>query len=58
VRLGQKQSPRPKCRPWADSIKRDFGRDPLLHPSGNRMKWARRVAPPAIQTHKSGRKEN
>jgi len=47
VLLGQKQRPRPKCRPWADSIKRDFGRDPLLHPSGDRMKWVRRVAPTA-----------
>jgi Putative transposase len=47
VLLGQKHRPRPKRRLWADSIKRDFGRDPLLHPSGNRMKWVRRVPPTA-----------
>ena len=37
--LGQERRPRPKPRPWADSIKRDFGRDPLLDPTGKRMKW-------------------
>lgn len=48
VILGQKQRPRPKPRPWADSIKRDFGRDPLLHLAGERMKWVRRLAPRAV----------
>jgi hypothetical protein len=43
--LGQERRPRPKPRPWADSIKRDFGRDPLLDHSGKRMKWERRLAP-------------
>jgi hypothetical protein len=28
--LGQQQRARPKPRRWADSIKRDFGYDPLL----------------------------
>ena len=43
--LGQERRPRPKPRPWAESIKRDFGCDPLIDRSGNRMKWARRLAP-------------
>jgi hypothetical protein len=43
--LGQKRRPRPKPRPWAVSIKRDFGHDPLLDNTGKRMKWVGRVAP-------------
>jgi hypothetical protein len=43
VILGQKRKPRPKPRRWADSVKRDFGRDPLLDHTGKRMKWARRI---------------
>jgi Putative transposase len=42
--LGQERKPRPKPRRWADSIKRDFGHDPLLDHTGKRMKWARRIA--------------
>ena len=38
VFLRQEQRPRPKPRPWADSIKRDFGNDPLLDHTGKRMK--------------------
>ena len=45
--LGQKRRPRPKPRPWAESIERDFGRNPLLDHMGKRMKWVRRVAPKA-----------
>jgi hypothetical protein len=45
--LGQERRPRPKPRPWADSIKRDFGRDPLLDHSGKRMKWEQWLAPKA-----------
>jgi hypothetical protein len=45
--LGQKRRQRPKPRPWADSIKRDFGRNPLLDHKGEEMKWARRLAPRA-----------
>jgi hypothetical protein len=41
--LGQKQRPRPKPRPWADSIKRDFGHNPLLDHKGQQMKWVRRL---------------
>ena len=44
VILKQEQRPRPKPRPWANSIKRDFGYDPLLDSTGKRMKWARRLA--------------
>jgi hypothetical protein len=47
VILGQERKPRPKPRPWAESIKRDFGYDPLLDNMGERMKWARRLAPKA-----------
>ena len=43
--LGQKQRPRPKARPWADSIQRDFGCDPLLDHKGEGMRWVRRLAP-------------
>ncbi len=43
--LGQKQRLRPKARRWADSLKRDFGHDPLLDQTGRRMKWVRRIAP-------------
>ena len=45
--LGQKQRPRPKPRPWAVSIERDFGRNPLLDHAGKRLQWARRLAPKA-----------
>lgn len=43
--LGQELRPRPKPRPWADSLKRDFGHDPLLDQTGNRMRWVRRIPP-------------
>ena len=43
--LKQEQRPRPKPRRWAESIKRDYGRDPLLDNTGQRMRWARRIAP-------------
>jgi len=45
--LRQGRRPRPKPRPWADSVKRDFGHDPLLDRTGKRMKWVRRLAPKA-----------
>jgi hypothetical protein len=45
--LGQKPRPRPRRLAWADSIKRDFGRDPLLDHKGHRMTWVRRIAPQA-----------
>jgi Putative transposase/Transposase zinc-binding domain len=43
--IGQSKRPRPKARRWADSIKGDFGIDPLLDKRGKRMKWVRRLAP-------------
>ena len=43
--LGQERRPRPKPRRWADSLKRDFGHDPLLDHTGKRMKWVRQLAP-------------
>lgn len=43
--LKQDRRPRPKRRRWADSLRVTFGQDPLLDPSGKKMKWARRVAP-------------
>jgi hypothetical protein len=46
--LRQKRRPRPKPRPWADSLKRDFGYDPLLDHTGKRMKWVRRLAPKVL----------
>jgi hypothetical protein len=45
--LRQEQRPRPRPRPWADSVKRDFGHDPLLDHTGQRMKWVRRLPPKA-----------
>jgi hypothetical protein len=45
--IGQKQRPRPKRVRWADSLKRDFGRDPLLARTGERMRWVLRLAPTA-----------
>jgi hypothetical protein len=45
VILGQKQQPRPKPHRWAYLIQNSFGYDPLLLPSGNKMKWVRRIPP-------------
>jgi hypothetical protein len=45
--LRQERRSRPKPRPWPESIKRDFGHDPLLDHTGKRMKWVRRLAPKA-----------
>jgi len=47
--LGQEKTPRPKPRPWADSVKRDFGHDPLLDRTGKRMKWVRRLPPSSFR---------
>lgn len=43
--LGQERRSRPRPRPWAESIKRDFKRDPLLDSKGKRMTWVRRIPP-------------
>jgi Putative transposase/Transposase zinc-binding domain len=47
--LGHQRSPRPTRRPWAESIRRDFGRDPLLDSKGKRMVWVGRIAPRSSQ---------
>jgi hypothetical protein len=47
--LRQERRPPPKPRPWAQSILRDFGHDPLLDHSGKRMRWVRRIAPTAAR---------
>jgi hypothetical protein len=43
--LGRTPARRPRRLSWNLSIKRDFGRDPLVDRNGNRMKWNRRLAP-------------
>jgi hypothetical protein len=43
--LRQERRSRPKRRAWADSLKKDFKRDPLLDARGRRMTWVRRIAP-------------
>lgn len=48
--LKQKPRPRPEPRRWADSIKRDYGCDPLLDKTGQRMRWVRRIRP-QIEAH-------
>jgi hypothetical protein len=45
--LGQVRRPRPKRVPWAKSIEKDFGYNPLLDSRGQRMRWAGRKAPGA-----------
>jgi len=47
VVIGQQSRPRPRSLRWADSLERQFGRDPLLDETGNRMRWARQLAPQA-----------
>ena len=47
VILRQERRPRPKPRPWAESIERDFGHDPRLDHTGKRMKRVGRLAPKA-----------
>lgn len=47
VILGQKRRRRPKPLSWPFSVKRDFGRDPLLDDKGDRMRLVRRIAPMA-----------
>ncbi|MCU1296657.1 MAG: transposase [Acidobacteriaceae bacterium] len=45
--LRQKRKLRPKPVPWAVSMKRDFGKDPLMDGLGNRMRRLGRLAPQA-----------
>jgi hypothetical protein len=47
--LGQERRLRPKPRRWAESLKRDFGYDPLLDKMGERMRWVGRIPPKTSQ---------
>jgi Putative transposase/Transposase zinc-binding domain len=47
--IGHKRRPRPTPPRWADSRKQLFGRDPLLDPTGERMRWVRHLAPAVAQ---------
>ena len=42
--LGQERLGRPPRLPWAGSLKKSFGIDPLLDREGQRMRWVRRVS--------------
>jgi len=46
--LGQSPRPKPKRIPWAASIEKTFGTNPLKGPRGNRLVWVRRLAPKAL----------
>ena len=48
--LNQKPRPVPKPLRWANSIKREFGHDPLFDPKGKRMEWVRRLRPSILKT--------
>ena len=43
--IGHTRRPRPTPPRWADSRKQMSGRDPLVDCTGQRMNWARRLAP-------------
>jgi len=45
VLLGQQKRLRPRRLSWAYSLRRDFGRDPLVDRLGQRMRWVRRLKP-------------
>jgi len=42
VLLGQKKLDRPKRLPWAESLRKDFGVNPLIDSRGQPMSWVRR----------------
>jgi hypothetical protein len=43
--LGQRKRPRPRRLRWAESIQKDFGRNPLIDSRGQRMQWVNRFRP-------------
>jgi hypothetical protein len=43
--LGQQPRPKPRRPRWADSVKKNFGFDPLIDEFGNRMHWVGRLRP-------------
>jgi hypothetical protein len=45
--LGQNQHSRPRRLSWRNSLRRDFGVDPLLDSQGQLMHWVRRLEPSA-----------
>jgi hypothetical protein len=45
VLLAQQKRPRPRRLSWAYSLRRDFGKDPLVDRLGHRMRWIRRLKP-------------
>ena len=51
--LRQKRRPRPARLRWAESIRQDFGVDPLIDRLGNRMNWSGRWTPRPSVTPKS-----
>ena len=46
VLLGQQKRPSPRRLRWAFSLRRDFGRDPLIDRLGQPMRWVGRLKPP------------
>jgi hypothetical protein len=45
--LGQERRNRPRRLPWAESIEKDFGVNPLMDSHGQRMRWLGRLRPTA-----------
>jgi hypothetical protein len=43
--LGQQERPPVARLPWAESIQKTYGRDPLIDSRGNRMHWIGRLSP-------------
>jgi hypothetical protein len=43
--LGQHRRPKPKRLPWAASLKKYFGTDPLRDSDGHLMCWSGRLMP-------------
>ena len=43
--LDQERLGKPKHLPWARSLRKHFGIDPLIDTNGQRMRWLRRVPP-------------
>ena len=44
--LGQSQRSKPRRLPWAQSLERHFGSNPLVDSGGRPMHWVRRLSPP------------
>ena len=54
--LGQQKRPKPKREPWAHSIRKQFGTDPLSDSKGCRMQWVSSLKPRLVaQTEAHGR---